>query len=123
MPDSTNKPPDAVILPLLTDVGLKALTWSWTTRQVTLVNKLSRLPHDGSTLGHWGAVFAVDNLRHDTAGVAMLLDVVDELDRCPTFEELLEMVQRLRAMKQEVGDAVWYRGRQPTKKFGFRRGK
>ena len=123
MPDSINKPPDAVILPLLTDVGLKVLTQSWTHRQATLARKLSRLPHNGTTLGHWGIIFAIDNLRHDRAAVAALLEVVDELERRPTFEELLAMVQRLRAMKQEVGDAVWYRGRQPTKQFGFRRGK
>jgi hypothetical protein len=123
VPDSTNKPSEAAILPLLTDVGLKDLTWRWTKRQVLLARKLSRLPHDGTTMGHWGIVFGIDNLRKDPAGVAMLLDVVDELDKRPTYEELLEMVERLWVMRKEVNDAVWHQGRQPTKQFGFRRGK
>lgn len=91
---------------LLTQDGLRALAKSWTPNQVRLANILCRLPHDGGTMHRWGYVFAIDNLRTNPKGVAALLDVADEWDDRPTYEEMLSKAEQLLELRSEVWDVV-----------------
>lgn len=104
-----SKPSKTIIRPLFSKASLNAMFDTWSDSMQETGRKLADLPvyEDATPFEAFGFFCALDGLRGNEPALRALFVAADELMVRPTYEEVFQIIEQMRAMDKVVVQVVY----------------